>query len=520
MTSEEYRRKIKEQYYTRRTDVLVSKKEIATVAEIRNALNKILDRKLSSMDNLIIQRYFNLSKNETLTEFLIEKKLSTYIAIPRFLKEEIGSTNMEAIDLLALLIDFKPRPFDYKLLTKDANQFIPENHLQYDILLKKLAANFTGREFVFKKINDFIKANSSGYYYIIGNPGIGKSALAAKYATDNNTLLHFINYQKSGSNKVGYFISNICTQIKKRLDLSIDTFPIDYDKDGGFLESVLLKASQGLSKDQKLIITIDGIDELDNLTLWRNRNIINLPEVLPKGIFFLLTMRDIEDDIQLPYNEGESDSYKIEHDSLENETDIMSYIEKQLENEKVQEYLKKYEINTKEFKEEFKDKAEGNFMYLVNVFPEIEEGIYQNTELKDLPKGLNNYYKDHLERMMKDVSALEEEVKLKTIYVLSDMKSPVSTKTLANIIKSNVKDANIITVQKALEEWSQFLNTSYKDDEKKYSLYHKSFADFLKEKEMIKIAGFNYDDVNEMVLKHMMGDFFEDEEDEDDDIEW
>ena len=45
-----------------------------------------------------------------------------------------------------------------------------------------------------KKINDFIKANSSGYYYIIGNPGIGKSALAAKYATDNNTLLHFINY--------------------------------------------------------------------------------------------------------------------------------------------------------------------------------------------------------------------------------------------------------------------------------------------------------------------------------------
>jgi hypothetical protein len=196
----------------------------------------------------------------------------------------------------------------------------------------------------------------------------------------------------------------------------------------------------------------------------------------------------------------------------------MSYIEKQLENEKVQEYLKKYEINTKEFKEEFKDKAEGNFMYLVNVFPEIEEGIYQNTELKDLPKGLNNYYKDHWERMMKDVSALEEEVKLKTIYVLSDMKSPVSTKTLANIIKSNVKDANIITVQKALEEWSQFLNTSYKDDEKKYSLYHKSFADFLKEKEMIKIAGFNYDDVNEMVLKHMMGDFFEDEED--DDIEW
>ena len=92
---------------------------------------------------------------------------------------------------------------------------------------------------------------------------------------------------------------------------------------------------------------------------------------------------------------------------------------------------------------------------------------------------------------------------------MSDLKTPVSAKTLGNIIKSNVKGAKIITVQKALEQWQQFLNISYKDNTKEYALYHKSFSDFLKEKDMIKLVGFNYDDVNKMILKHIMGDFID-----------
>ena len=237
MTPEDYRRKIRELYHTRRTDVLVSKRRIVTVAEIRNALLKMLDRELSELDNLIIQRYFNLNRNVRLTKEKIEENLSTYITISRFLTKEVGSTNMGAIDLLALLIDFQPRPFDFKSLTKDAqqnyikqekannfskNDFIANKIKDYSEIIDEILPAFVGRKFVFDRIDDFVRKNPKGYFYIRANPGIGKTSLSIKLAEKSNYPFHIINPHHNGSDysvkdftniaskKIGFKIQYLC----------------------------------------------------------------------------------------------------------------------------------------------------------------------------------------------------------------------------------------------------------------------------------------------------------------------
>jgi hypothetical protein len=104
---------------------------------------------------------------------------------------------------------------------------------------------------------------------------------------------------------------------------------------------------------------------------------------------------------------------------------------------------------------------------------------------------------------MMSVSDEAKEIKLKTIYVLSDMKEPVDRGFLTEIIKSDIENVNGIQIQEILNEWRQFLNViTDKDGEKEYTFYHKSFLDFLASDEMIKAAGFDYSEVNRIITEH------------------
>jgi len=447
------------------------------------------------------------------TTFIITKHEENYVIIPKknkyYKKEGILSTSGRENSYLKEIIDrITVSQKVFKIVVNQQKEFREITKIKYSI--KKLTTNFIGREFVFGRIKTFIKEHQSGYFTVKGNAGIGKSALAVKYANDNKTLLHIIDYQKNSKNTAKHFIKNICLQLIEKHNLPIEELPFDYDKDGDYLEEILIKVSKRLIEKQKIVITVDGLDELSDLTQFEEKNILHLPEVLPKGIFFLMTMRNLkDDDVRMPLNEGNSEIYPLEHDGVDNKADVLKYIEMSAKNEGIQEYLKKHSKKESDFIKKVEGKAEGNFMYLVHVLKEIEDGDYKDLKLNDLPQGLEGYYRDHWKRMTKNISIVEEEVKYKTIYLLSDLKTPVSAKTLGNIIKSNVKGAKIITVQKALEQWQQFLNISYKDNTKEYALYHKSFSDFLKEKDMIKLVGFNYDDVNKMILKHIMGDFID-----------
>jgi hypothetical protein len=374
---------------------------------------------------------------------------------------------------------------------------------------RRCLSGFVGRQFVFDKINDFIGSNDRGYFRIIGDPGIGKTTLATKYAKDNNCILHIINAGKDGTGTAKRFLQNVCAQIiLKRNLIDFEDIPNDIEKDSSFIDRVLQSASENIKKDEKIIIVVDGLDEVIDLTFYRNRNILFLPRFLPPNIYFILTMRKIEDQIQLP-NEELNGRFEISNESKENLADTEEYIRNEIEQEGIQRYLHKQAMGKEEFIETLIGKSDGNFMYLKYVIPEIASGNYKDATLSTLPQGLDGYYRDHWNRMM----AVPEEVKnikLKTIYVLSEMNNPVSTTFLSDIVKSNIEGVEAVQIQKILNEWMQFLHIRKgQEGEQKYSFYHKSFLDFLRSNEMIKAAGFDLSDVNEIIADYMTKGLFE-----------
>jgi hypothetical protein len=139
-------------------------------------------------------------------------------------------------------------------------------------------------------------------------------------------------------------------------------------------------------------------------------------------------------------------------------------------------------------------------MYLRYVLPEIESGAYKDLDFDRLPVGLENYYEDHWHRMGMTASPLPKE-RIKVIYVLSEVRRPVSRALLSDFCKEDE-----ITVQSILDVWIQFMHKQRVDKENRYSLYHNSFRDFLNRQDIVQAAGFTVEGINKLIGDNLWGD--------------
>ncbi len=62
---------------------------------------------------------------------------------------------------------------------------------EFEAIITEKSRNFVGREFVFSAINNFLQEYDRGYFTIIGEPGIGKSAILAKYVKENSGVVYY-----------------------------------------------------------------------------------------------------------------------------------------------------------------------------------------------------------------------------------------------------------------------------------------------------------------------------------------
>ena len=73
---------------------------------------------------------------------------------------------------------------------------------EFQQIITEKSKNFVGREFVFAAINEFLHKYPHGYFTLIGAPGSGKTAILAKYVTENPhiiAVLDWVQYSLSPS---------------------------------------------------------------------------------------------------------------------------------------------------------------------------------------------------------------------------------------------------------------------------------------------------------------------------------
>ena len=356
--------------------------------------------------------------------------------------------------------------------------------------IEQITRDFVGREYVLAAIEDFLVNQSKGYCIIEGDPGMGKSAILAEWILRNHSIAFFIR-RPIGRNRTDQFLKSICLQLISRYDLPYKTLPANATQDGDFLSKLLTDARTKLDKEEKIIIAVDALDEVDLSGQSDHSNILYLPSWLPEGIYFVMTKRR---KYHLPFTSQVPqkiiDLLKYPEESRR---DIKTYIQNALKHPQLRAWVDRAGVGDMEFVETLADKSENNFMYLYYVLPEIEHGTYHNLNIEKLPVGLEGYYMDHW-RVMGMMDRPLKRSKIKIVYVLAEVVKPVSRQLIADLTNEDG-----LTVQETLDEWLQFLHEELIDNTKRYSVYHTSFRDFLHRQDILQAAEVTIPDIHGII---------------------
>ena len=377
----------------------------------------------------------------------------------------------------------------------DSKDWNAENSLppEFESLIAEKIKTFCGRQFVFDAFHQFITENPCGYFTIIGDAGMGKSSIAAKYASEHKSPCYF-NILVEGRNRPELFLKSIRRQLIDRYQL-----PNSEDAD---LPTLLAKVAAKLTLGERLVIAIDALDEVEQEP---GENLLHLPTTLPARVYFLLTRR--------PYNIGKKRlsvspgvlvtelDLRDEKYANYNQDDIKEYIRFVLNNDSdykngLRNWIQTRSIADTTFVEQLADKSENNFMYLRYVLPAIAKGDYNDLSLKQLPDGLQEYYQNHWVRM--GLEAKPGQLMEIVLYILLEIATPIPCEMIAGI--AGVDECDVAQV---LDEWVEYLKKQQVDGEICHTIYHASFLDFLKAKRKMDAKRKIFKAVNQRIAEYL-----------------
>lgn len=379
---------------------------------------------------------------------------------------------------------------------------------KFQALIDRTLKRFVGRRFVFDAIEDFFSSNSNGYFTIVGEPGIGKSTILAKYITDTQCVGHFF-IRWGGRNKVEQFLRSICNQLLERYNLGYASLPDRATNDGDFLDELLHKVSKLLKPGERLVIAVDALDEVEKKREEEVRNLCYLPRYLPDNVFFLLTRRPFIAEEERLFVDAPKLNFNLWKYPQESEKDVKDYIrlflvDPEFENG-LSQWIEARNMSKEEFTELLAQKSNNNFMYLRCVLSEIAKGaksIYKDTALKALPIDLQDYYEEHWK--LKGMNTERERYKVVIICILLELLEQISCELIADIAEEDIGK-----VQELLDDWHEFFNQEELEEQICYSIYHFSYVEFLDKKlEQKKLT------VTRREINTRISDYFEKEMDD------
>jgi serine/threonine-protein kinase len=342
---------------------------------------------------------------------------------------------------------------------------------------------FVGRKFIFKAIEEFIKKNNKGYCFIVGPPGAGKSAIAAKYVNDNSTIGYF-NIQSEEKNTPDAFLKSLNTQLEHSLK-SIQKKAVP-DKPSGYATFIRerLEAATQHTKENPLIIVIDALDEVNMMGAPATNNLLYLPQNLPARVFFIITTRpgQWKDKVMSP--DAPRETIDLEVMAKDTDKDIGAYIQSVVNDAKGRvkteiSWLDKEGVNA-----HLTNRIQQNFMYARHLMFDIKNGIFKEEDIntENIPKGLDQYYERHWVRMGMKKDPLPH-LNLMIIYLLAFTPDPI---TVGFIHRRFAGGVSAMYVGQVIAEWREFLRTGTSTDGKvTYKIYHSSFLSFLKRKDIM-----------------------------------
>ena len=146
---------------------------------------------------------------------------------------------------------------------------------------------FTGRKWLVEELDGFLQKDR-GYFCLEATAGLGKTTFLAWLAKEREEREYVCHFCTLGEGERGV-AKNLAAQIIRKRHLQAEevegivsgTWPDD-------TWSLLRIAADRLKDNEKIVLVIDAVDELEAPP---GPNVLGLPEVLPKGVFVILSYR-------------------------------------------------------------------------------------------------------------------------------------------------------------------------------------------------------------------------------------
>ncbi|HEX5535067.1 MAG TPA: ATP-binding protein [Actinomycetales bacterium] len=372
---------------------------------------------------------------------------------------------------------------------------------QFAALVDERTRGFIGRRFIFAEVDRQLSGADfdSGYVVISGEPGIGKTAIAASLVLRGGYVHHF-NIASANIRSASQFLENVCAQLIVRYGLSHEQLPAHATEDGGFLSQVLTEAAEAarVAGDLPVVIVVDALDEADRMDEYRSANRLFLPRTLPEDVFVVLTAREEHD---LALDVDHQAHLSLRDDDERNLSDAIAYVHTYASAHRdiLSPKLVEWGVDDDEFVTLVVQRSEGNFMYLVHVLPELARGSLAirdaNGEVA-LPRGLQGYYQRHWRDMKAADEVLFSTRQRPVLCFLAISREPVGVPQLVEWTSLGPGE-----IKPVIDGWREFLNAD-SSTPPRYRLYHRSFADFLDKEENLR---WYHDQIAQIAVRKIPG---------------
>jgi hypothetical protein len=427
----------------------------------------------------------------------------------------------------------------------------PKLGIDFSDYIAERTLNFTGREWVFRAIHEWLSdPDGSRYFLLTGEPGSGKTSIAARLAQlsqseeslDPNlhtgflSAVHFCSALDGSSFDSRSFADKIARQLTSRykeyanalINSGQKIFNIDINQQiaksqnstiqGIVIENLNLtgvSAQEAFSLavleplhtlyrtsfNQEIIVLVDSLDEA--LAYSGEKSILNLIselQDLPKQVRFICTTRPTR--LVLGRLEPlKPFTYSLIKDSQSNKDDIHQYITNRIKNEGVKEQLDTASQKSEDLVNRLIQIVDGIFLVAKQICDEIRDNKLSLGNLSDALKSLDEIHQGFLLRLKQNQEEWDRYYQ-PMLGLLSIVQEPITEDQISDFLSID-RDLRIRPdrLGRYLGSLLQYLNTKKNEKgEEIYRLYHEALREYLLDKKRNRDSWVDEKGFNELVV--------------------
>ena len=335
--------------------------------------------------------------------------------------------------------------------------------------------HFVGREWLLAEVDAFLRDHDRGYFILEAEAGLGKTTFLAWLVRERGYIHHFTELAP-GLDGIGRGLKNLAAQLVLAYQLSA------YEAEGvlpgavtrpDYLYNLLKQVANRHQDGEKTVLVVDALDEAGTPY---NQNVLGLPQVLPEGVFIIVSQRPVPVALQVDTATTPRRCFPLAADSDENQADMRRFFERAATWPVIAQSLHDSGYTPEQFTTSLLEKCRGVWIYLHYVIHEIERGERSPLDLDALPDGMTQYYARYWQRWRDADEDKWYEVYLPLLTTLAAAQEAVAVERLAEWADVGMPVRHLRRLLN--ERWRPFLTIAGQGQNARYRFYHATLREF------------------------------------------